>query len=203
MTLPAKACPQCGQQMQYRLGEYECLGCGHREAAAPPAEKTQHAGPGLKQPWQSGTTGASPGQAPPVPLYSSIGMRLPEEDARPVRFLGQEKLLFTTVWFVAQVACGVIVAGRYSGGMQTLVSLPSLIVNAVFSTLCIGVVLYYDSEALRQCCMWLLGVLVLASIPSVFVFFHMGEGALNIGLITNIVLTGWLVAILMRDPRSG
>jgi len=104
---------------------------------------------------------------------------------------------------VAQVVCGLLIAGRYAGAMDAVVSLPGQIVSAVFSTLCIALVLYYDSEALRQCCMWALGVMVLTSIAGVFVFFTKGQGALSIELIINIGLSGWLVWILMRDQRSG
>lgn len=53
-------CPQCGSQMLFRLGEYECAQCGHRQSAVQPKEERASSGPGFrKEQWGGGSSSAS------------------------------------------------------------------------------------------------------------------------------------------------
>jgi len=68
----SRSCPKCQGTMQYRLGEFECPQCHHREPAVSAAEMeaaeraTPH-GPGFARPWRppGQPAAAKPGYRPP------------------------------------------------------------------------------------------------------------------------------------------
>ncbi len=198
MTSETRPCPNCGTQMTFRLGEFECQACGHIEPAKPPEAKPQASGPGFAGQQKYG---GQPSQAPPPTQFSvlrSAGRTEPSDTGR----LGREKTLFLTIYFVFQLASSFLFVSQYEGAAEGVVSLPGLLFGAVLSTLGIGFVLYFDMELIRQCCMWSLAPIVVLAGWSVIMAFATGQGSLTLSLIPTILFSIWLFSILVRDRRS-
>jgi len=183
--------------MTFRLGEFECPSCGQIEPLKPVESRPQASGPGFKGRRSFGQAR----EAPPPTQFSMLRSGHGNEP-RDTGSLGREKVLFTTVFFAAQLVSSFIITTQYNGPAYGVVSLPGLLVGAVFSTLGVGFVLYFDNDCVRQCCMWSLAPIVILASWSVIMAFSTNQGGLTLSLIPNILLSGWLFSLLVRDRRS-
>jgi hypothetical protein len=186
--------------MEYRLGQYECSACGYSEPAQPAPASASSSEPSRAD----GINRARlrvPSQSPALPAYSRIGLKEPAVES-PRWSLSSEKTLYLTIFFALQIVSSLVLAFKYFGPAQVVYSLPSMLVSAVFATICVGFVLYYDSDCLRQCCLWWLVFSALFAVIAVVMAFRMSLGILIVPLVPNLLMTGWLITILMRDSRN-
>jgi hypothetical protein len=182
--------------MDFRLGWLECPSCGYEISAEQLAEDAEHSGA-----QRHATKLPLPPQPPPSTGYPRLGLKAPPEDTLPGS-LGQEKALLLAVFFAWQVVSTFIVASQYTGAGNAFLNIPSLLISALFATLCIGFVLYYDNDCLRQCCMWVVGINVLIAVFTVGMAVYTGQVLASLPLIPTVAIFGWLVSILARDSRS-
>jgi len=186
--------------MEYRLGQYECSACGYSEPAQPAIAPAGSSDPSR----EDGINRARlrvPRQSPALPAYSHIGLKEPSVE-KPRWSLSSEKGAYLTVFFTLEIVSSIVLAFRYFSPAQVAYSLPGMLVSALFATVSVGFVLYYDSDCLRQCCLWWLVLAALSAVIAVVMAFRMSLGILIVPLVPNLLMTGWLITILMRDSRN-
>ena len=210
MTRESPTCPKCGAELAFRLGEYECPACGY----IAPKQATPAPAPSDEPPDYGGVHRARlltppPPSAPPPPLFSTLSARVDEPD-NSGRSLGGEKLTFVTVFTVLNLAVGIgmsLLSGVGAGGLgaaagNVVGGIVSTVVGTAFSALCIGFVLYYDADCVRQACLFcagISGVLLAISIVAALYFAQVVPALLAL---PDAVLALWLASILYRDRRS-
>ncbi|MCH7472569.1 hypothetical protein IIA79_06420 [bacterium] len=215
MAEKSKACPKCSGTMLFRLGGYECSQCDHHEPASPAKPEGKH---GLrKEAWHQPPAAAPPppgseslpGSAPPthIPAARSaqrprLGMKM-TEDSVPRGSLAQEKLAFVTVFFVVQMITSFITVSGLLGAQIAAYSLLDLAISALFATLCIGFVLYYDNDCLRQAFLMFVGLGVIAALVTIGLAIASSQFVLVLPLLPGTLMSAWLISILTRDSRSG
>ncbi|MCB1221769.1 MAG: hypothetical protein H7A35_14220 [Planctomycetales bacterium] len=203
-------CPQCDMMMDYRLGEYECPSCGHRESSKPaeaPAEQRKASGPGFKA-----TPPPPPGmQVPGMPGSSMGGYHGSPIEPQPRQKdpgLEMEKKGILAYYVLQNL---IILSWAYSSpgsaladrvGFMFLMALP-LILGFVL----LFFILQTDQDWLRYTCMGCIGLGILLNIYTL-----VGPGVMNQTMLltpamqyTNSLLSLaygiWLVTILYRDMQ--
>jgi hypothetical protein len=218
-------CPRCRGALSYRLGEYECAGCGYRGAGPSAANE---AAPGLPAralpgaPKLKNSTGSlterdaasygggwTPAQsAPPKPDdahpgYSRIGLKSLSEQGESRPAYNVEKVAFLMTYIVVQIVIMFVSYAQIGGAKLALFTLPSLISNAVISTAGAAIVLYVDNSLIKNGCMILLGLNMLMWGSTILMAFRTGLLGLAWGIIINVALFGWMISILSRDTEFG
>ncbi len=225
-----KSCPECGGTMSVRLGQYECLDCGHAETAKPAAEE-ERSGPGFRrEQWghRASQSGESPWadardvtrthqeQAAVAPPPAPAPARAPlKYDPAPT--LGTEKLLLIGI-FVIKAAVNVAVAARsgpIDAGSQAVSPIAAQLLVELISVGLMGLVIYLPVIPLKWCCatytcfvaLLSLAGLILSAVltPLVGLFIPLGGlsnfAAWTLGLL-NVGVQLWLASVLYRDIQK-
>jgi len=198
MAGKSRECPKCRVEMEFRLGEFNCPGCGHNEPDKAPRKTAQFSGPGFRKERSSGPAS----QAPPPGVRPVRFAKDSDTDQVSIEALSREKVTFLTVFFAFELGSSIVIATSYAGPTAGLLSLPNALISAVFATICVGFVLYFDNDCVRQCCMWSLAPLVLFALWGIILAIGQGQGLITVSIIPTVLLSGWLVSILARDRRS-
>jgi hypothetical protein len=225
MQREALHCVKCGEVLDYRLGQYECPGCGHTQLAAPPAVQASRPQAGAGS-WDPGAQyrQAPPAAAPPpyAPGGYSAGGRPGGPPFGPAAAapdpLRQEKLIFLGV-HGAIVLWGILgIAGVLGGGWSGPPNPDELVVNEAAREMSamagglIGWVLAAGTLLLRETwlewtclsctgCGVLGGIGVLALAGGVLAQAGLGGPALaQSGL--QVASNVWLLTLLWRDIQG-
>ena len=225
-----KFCPQCNTKMDYRLGVYECPSCGHtEERAATPAAEQKASGPGFRpEPWQQAQQQRASG---PVPAPGSIQAPSMAPLAGPAGGTGDyynpyptlytEKIVFFSLQVIGWVVNGIMVL-VFSSMLSTMgpgtgagadlgVGTGAIILLAVImGAISLGLwylVLFTEQLWAKYCCGGCLVLLVLISIPSIFVSNQEMSGIAAPGMGSyqmistgvSVLLWIWVLWILWRD----
>jgi hypothetical protein len=164
MAEKQKACPQCGSEMSFRLGAYECPQCGHAEedraVVSPPVKSSGPGfrreawhrpatpGPGQQPPPESTGTMFTPGAAPPPGLYGGYG---------DVATTGMYPTLETEkkVLFGLQAGCGVLgIILSLVGGIAAQAG-GAVLLNLIFDVVAFGIGIWLLWYVLFESPLWL------------------------------------------------
>jgi len=225
MTEKQKSCPQCGSDMDYRLGMFECPQCGHEEEdkvlAAPAAEAT---GPGFRReswqrsapprpgqvpPPQSVGTIYTPGAAPPAGLYSAE-----PSSYNPYPSLQVEKVIYLSLTVAGWLLTLIILIAASSA----LPSIPEVGISmgavifgfAIAGLISVGLiwfVLFGDQVWAKYCCGGCMLFSMVTSVPGFFAsapsdFQVPGMGAFKVMYLALVLAFDlWFLSILWRDVQ--
>jgi len=219
-----KACPQCGSEMSFRLGVYECPRCGHEEEdkvlAAPAAEAH---GPGFRrEQWQRSAPPApgqvpppptgtiyTPGAAPPPGLYQE-----PASSYEPYPSLHIEKTIYFSLtvigWVVllfVMIAASSAISSMPSPGFSMGPVIFGIILGGLISVGVMWFVLFGDQIWAKYCCGGCVMLSMVTSLPGMFAatpseFDVPGLAGFKL-LYFGLVLASdlWFLWILWRDVQ--
>ncbi|MEZ5339019.1 MAG: hypothetical protein R3F46_12270 [bacterium] len=202
-------CPKCDTLMEYRLGEYECPGCGHTEGSAQSVSGVHSgrglSGPGFQEPVYP------PGQTPPA---SQGGYRgYPEEAPRHGLIsdgLSQEKWFIIGFYIFQYLLMGAMAASgpRAADFGGAGVIFTSMLVISLIGAGILFFVLHSNQSWLKFCCMGCVGIGLISQIFTLFAPGAMrSSGMLSptmelISTVLGLIYAGWLVSILYRDTQQ-
>ncbi|MBN2082759.1 hypothetical protein JW859_11225 [bacterium] len=220
-------CPQCNVKMDYRLGVYECPGCGHtEERVVKPAEERSPSGPGFrKEAWHQPAhlNQPSTGQVPsPNQLYSPGQAPSAQQsgyaaDSGKYPTLGTEKKIL----FGIQAGCAllqiitVLVIGMMASVAGDLA--PNLVGEILGAIIGLGVLWYvlFNAEVwMKRACIGCQGcnliggvfILLFAASPSILQALNISTYDHNLYIMIlwiviapQLIWNSWIIYILWRD----
>lgn len=205
----SRNCPQCDSMMDYRLGEYECPSCGHREpaqAVAPKQDARGPSGPGLLRipPPPPGTV------VPGMP--GSYGYQAQQEEAGGrIRDAGLEA---EKKYILVYLFCYYLLIGIWGANapMNYMFDGAAFFFVMLFSALAGCGVLYFtlhsDQSWVKYSCMGCVGLGAISNLITLIVptasstAMALPPALQLVSALLGLIYAGWLLFILYRDVQA-